>query len=120
MTPRTIPAGWPPRSTALTEAFNFTDLIAIIAIAEDKDIAGILDELEPVVSHLVVTANSSARSMAPAALGEVAATVFGPDRVTVADRLDDAIELAVALADEADAAAARAGQGKRECSSPVR
>jgi dihydrofolate synthase/folylpolyglutamate synthase len=29
--------------------------------------------------------------------------VFGPDRVRVADRLDDAIELAVALADEAAA-----------------
>jgi dihydrofolate synthase/folylpolyglutamate synthase len=38
-------------------------------------------------------------------LGEIAATVLGPDRVSVAERLDDAIELAVALADEADAAA---------------
>ena len=30
--------------------------------------------------------------------------IFGPDRVSVASRLDDAIELGVALADEADAA----------------
>jgi dihydrofolate synthase/folylpolyglutamate synthase len=36
--------------------------------------------------------------------------VFGPDRVTVAERLDDAIELGVALADEADAAAGGPGQ----------
>jgi dihydrofolate synthase / folylpolyglutamate synthase len=35
--------------------------------------------------------------------------VFGPDRVTVAERLDDAIELGVALADEADAAAGGPG-----------
>ncbi len=105
------PGGMAASVAALTEAFSFTDLIAIIAIAEDKDVAGILDELEPVAAHLVVTANSSARSMAPAALAEVAAAVFGPDRVTVADRLDDAIELGVALADEADAAA-EGGPGK--------
>ena len=30
--------------------------------------------------------------------------IFGPDRVSVASRLDDAIELGVALADEVDAA----------------
>jgi folylpolyglutamate synthase/dihydrofolate synthase len=105
------PGGMAASVAALTEAFSFTDLIAILAVAEDKDVTGILDELEPVVAHLVVTANSSPRSMAPAALGEVAATVLGPDRVTVADRLDDAIELAVALADEADAAA-EGGPGK--------
>ncbi|HTZ91167.1 MAG TPA: folylpolyglutamate synthase/dihydrofolate synthase family protein [Streptosporangiaceae bacterium] len=105
------PGGMAASVTALTEAFSFADLIAIVAVAEDKDVAGILDELEPVAAHLVVTANSSARSMAPGALAEVAATVFGPDRVTVADRLDDAIELGVALADEADAAA-EGGPGK--------
>jgi dihydrofolate synthase/folylpolyglutamate synthase len=42
--------------------------------------------------------------MDPAGLAEVAESVFGPDRVSVAKRLDDAIELAVTLADEADAA----------------
>jgi dihydrofolate synthase/folylpolyglutamate synthase len=105
------PGGMAASVAALTEAFSFTDLIAIIAVAEDKDVVGILDELEPIVAHLVVTANSSPRSMVPAALGEAAVTVFGPDRVTVADRLDDAIELGVALADEADAAA-EGGPGK--------
>jgi len=105
------PGGMAASVAALTEAFSFTDLVGIIAVAEDKDVSGILDELEPAVAHLVVTANSSPRSMVPAALGEIAATVLGPDRVTVADRLDDAIELAVALADEADAAA-EGGPGK--------
>jgi len=99
------PGGMAASIAALTEAFSFTDLIAIFAVSEDKDVAGILDELEPVVNHLVVTANSSSRSMSPPALGELAVTVFGADRVTVAGRLDDAIELGVTLADEADAAA---------------
>jgi dihydrofolate synthase/folylpolyglutamate synthase len=58
-----------------------------------------------VVSELVVTCNSSPRSMSPAKLAELAAAVFGPDRVLVAARLDDAIQVAVGLADDAAAAA---------------
>jgi dihydrofolate synthase/folylpolyglutamate synthase len=49
--------------------------------------------------------------MPAAALGALAATVFGPDRVTVAERLDDAIEIGVGLADDADAAG-EGGPGK--------
>jgi dihydrofolate synthase / folylpolyglutamate synthase len=100
------PGGMAASAAALTEAFSFTELIAIIAISADKDVAGILGELEPIASRLVVTVNSSVRSMDPAALAEVAAGIFGQDRVEVAARLDDAIELAVGLADDADAAAA--------------
>jgi folylpolyglutamate synthase/dihydrofolate synthase len=105
------PGGMAASVEALTEAFTFTDLVAIMAISEDKDVSGILDELEPVVAHLVVTTNSSTRSMPTAVLAEEARTVLGPDRVTVAERLDDAIEIGVALADEADAAG-EGGPGK--------
>jgi dihydrofolate synthase / folylpolyglutamate synthase len=98
------PGGMAASVEAMTEAFTFGELIAIVAIAADKDVAGVLDELEPIVSRVVVTSNSSARSMDPTALGELAAGIFGADRVTVAARLDDAIEMAVGLADEADAA----------------
>jgi len=99
------PGGMAASVAALEEAFTFTDLVAIVAISEDKDVSSVLDELEPIVSHLVATTNSSTRSLPAAALAEAAAAVFGPERVTVADRLDDAIEIGVALADEADAAA---------------
>jgi dihydrofolate synthase/folylpolyglutamate synthase len=105
------PGGMAASMAALTEAFTFTDLVAIIAVSEDKDVSGILDELEPVASHLVVTTNSSARSMRTATLAATATEIFGPDRVTVAERLDDAIELGVALADEADAVG-EGGPGK--------
>ncbi len=98
------PGGMAASMAALTESFSFTELIAIMAVAQDKDVAGILGELEPVASRLIVTANSSSRSMDPTALGEAAMEIFGPERVSVAARLDDAIELGVALADEADAA----------------
>ena len=97
------PAGMAATVAALTEAFTFTELIAVVAISEDKDVSGILDALEPVAAELVVTGNSSPRSADPAKLAEEASAVFGPDRVRVVPRLDDAIELGVALADEADA-----------------
>ncbi len=101
------PGGMAASVAALTEGFSFTDLVVIMAVSEDKDVPGILGELEPVAAHLVATTNSSARSMPAAALGAAAEAVLGSDRVTVVGRLDDAVELGVALADEADARAAR-------------
>jgi folylpolyglutamate synthase/dihydropteroate synthase len=97
------PAGMAATVAALSEAFTFNELLAIVAVSEDKDVPGILDELEPVVSELVVTGNSSPRSADPDKLAEMAAAIFGPDRVRAVPRLDDAIETAVALADEVDA-----------------
>ena len=47
-----------------------------------------------------MTGNSSPRSMPAGQLAELAGRSFGPDRVHAADRLDDAIEIAVGLADE--------------------
>ena len=95
------PAGMEAAVEAVTEAFTFAALIGVLAVSADKDIPGILDQLEPVVSELVVTRNSSDRSMEPDKLGELAASVFGPERVHIARRLDDALEMAVGLADDA-------------------
>jgi dihydrofolate synthase / folylpolyglutamate synthase len=97
------PGGMAASMAALSEAFALSDVTAILAVSADKDVTGILGELEPVVDRLVVTTNSSPRSMGVAELTELAADVFGPDRVMSAARLDDAIEIGVALADEADA-----------------
>jgi dihydrofolate synthase/folylpolyglutamate synthase len=103
------PAGMAATVAALAEAFAFTELIAIVAISEDKDASGILDALEPLASQLVVTSYSSPRSADAAKLAELASTVFGPDRVTAVAGLDDAIEAGVALADEADASSGADG-----------
>ena len=99
------PAGMAASMAALAEAFTFTDLVGILAVSEDKDVPAMLDQLEPAVSELVVTCNSSSRSMKTAKLAELAEAVLGPDRVRQAGRLDDAIEIAVGLADEAAATA---------------
>ncbi len=99
------PAGMAVTAAALTESFGPAEVIAVLAVSGDKDVVGILGELEPVAAAVVVTCNSSARSMPADELAKLAAGVFGPDRVHVAQRLDEAIEVAVGLADEAAATA---------------
>ena len=94
------PAGMAATIEALYESFRFNRLIGVLAVAADKDVTGMLEDLEPVLSDIVVTTNSLPRSMPAAELGALAAEIFGEDRVIVAERLDDAIEAAVALADE--------------------
>jgi dihydrofolate synthase / folylpolyglutamate synthase len=93
------PAGMAASMEALTEAFNFASLTCVLAVSADKDVPAILDQLEPVADNLVVTRNSSHRSMDVAKLAELAESVFGPDRVRAAGRLDEAIGIAVELAD---------------------
>ncbi len=94
------PAGMAATAAAVTEGFSFSRLVGVLAVSADKDVAGMLDELEPVLSDLVVTRNSADRSMPAEELAGLARDVFGADRVQVAARMDDAIEMAVALADE--------------------
>jgi dihydrofolate synthase / folylpolyglutamate synthase len=104
------PAGMAATVAALAEEFSFRRLVAVVAIFEDKDAAGILDLLEPVADAVVVTRNSGSRTMPVAQLAPVAAGIFGEERVTVAPELPDAIETAVALA-EADLADEMGGVG---------
>jgi dihydrofolate synthase / folylpolyglutamate synthase len=106
------PAGVAATVEALTESFNFHRIIGVVAVLADKDVAGVLDELEPVLSEIVVTTNSSPRALPADELAELARDIFGEDRVHVEPRLDGAIEVAVALADAADAELAGEGGGR--------
>ena len=95
------PAGMAATVAGLQESFIFRHLTGVFAASGDKDVAGMLAELEPLLDEIVVTRNSSERSMDPGETAELAAEIFGEERVRSAPRLDDAIETAVALADEA-------------------
>ncbi len=94
------PHGARALAAALTTEFRFTRLIAVVAAMRDKDVGGILAELEPVVAEIVVTANSSPRTMDPDELGALAVSVFGSGRVSVEPVLAEAIEQARELAEE--------------------
>ncbi|MEU6204689.1 folylpolyglutamate synthase/dihydrofolate synthase family protein [Micromonospora musae] len=94
------PHGMAATVTALQEEFAFSKLVAVVGVLGDKDAPALLELLEPVVDQLVVTGNSSPRAMPPQELAALAAEVFGPERVEVAEEMPDAIETAVALAEE--------------------
>ena len=84
---------------ALSDAFAFTHLVAVVAVLGDKDALAMLEVLEPAVAQLVVTQNGSPRAMPVDHLYSLATDVFGEDRVQVEDALDDALSTAVGLAD---------------------
>ncbi|MFI6785240.1 bifunctional folylpolyglutamate synthase/dihydrofolate synthase [Micromonospora sp. NPDC050276] len=94
------PHGMKATVTALQEEFAFSKLVAVIGVLADKDAESLLELLEPVVDHVVVTRNSSPRAMPTQELAALAAEIFGEERVDSAEEMPDAIELAVALAEE--------------------
>jgi dihydrofolate synthase/folylpolyglutamate synthase len=95
------PAGMAATVAGVQDSFTFSRLTGVFAASGDKDVPGMLAELEPLLTDIVVTRNSSERSMDPGETAELAAEIFGEDRVQSAPQLDDAIETAVTLADEA-------------------
>lgn len=94
------PHGMAATVTALQEEFAFSKLVAVVGVLADKDAEGLLELLEPVIDQLVVTRNSSPRAMPTDDLAALAAEIFGEERVSTAEEMPDAIELAVALAEE--------------------
>jgi dihydrofolate synthase / folylpolyglutamate synthase len=93
------PHGMAATVNALEEEFSFRHLVAVVAVLGDKDVSGLLDLLEPIAARIVVTQNSSPRSMPLNELAQIATDIFGEDRVTVAQTMPDAIEEAVVLAE---------------------
>src|SRR5260370_10092676 len=94
------PAGMAASVAAIADSFTFARLSGAFAATGDKDVPGILASLEPLLSDIVVTRNSSARSLDPDQIAELATEIFGEDRVQPAERLDAARETAVELADQ--------------------
>jgi len=93
------PHGMAATVSALGDAFSFTYLVAVVACLADKDARAMLEVLEPAVSAIVVTESSSPRRLPVEELRAIAEELFGDERVHVEDRLDDALDFAISLAD---------------------
>jgi len=96
------PHGAAALAHALEDSFDFTALVGVIGILADKDAAGFLAALEPVLDTVIITTPSSPRALSADDLATVAIDVFGEDRVVVEPELPDAIDRALALAEEQD------------------
>ena len=94
------PHGANALAAALSEEFDFRKLVGVIAILADKDARGILTALEPVLNEVVLTENSSARSMPVDDLAAIAKEIFGEERILIEAQLPTAVETAIELAED--------------------
>lgn len=96
------PHGAKALGAALDRDFDFARLIGVLSIFADKDATGILTALEPYLTEVVITQNSSPRALDAYDLAETARDIFGEERVHVADNLPGAYAQAVELAEDAE------------------
>lgn len=96
------PHGAKALGAALDRDFDFARLIGVLSIFADKDSIGILTALEPYLTEVVITQNSSPRALDAYDLAETARDIFGEERVHVADSLPGAYAQAVELAEDAE------------------
>lgn len=106
------PHGAQALAAAIERDFNFARLIGVLGILDDKDAVGVFTALEPVLSEVVITQNSSPRATDAYDLAETARDIFGEERVHVEEHLPSAYTLAVELAEEAlEAVGVQSGSG---------
>ncbi|MEU3275494.1 folylpolyglutamate synthase/dihydrofolate synthase family protein [Saccharomonospora sp. NPDC006951] len=96
------PHGAAALAATIDSEFAFRRLAAVVGVMRDKDARGILEVLEPVVSEIVVTSNTSERAMPVDELAALAVLVFGEERVTAEPSLESAIETAIGLVEQTD------------------
>ena len=94
------PHGARALAEAVQDSFTFGALVGVVGVLANKDAAGILQELEQVLTEIVICAPSSRRAMPARQLAEIAVEIFGDDRVIVADSVSDAIDRAATLAEQ--------------------
>lgn len=94
------PHGAAALAKALESFFTFDEVVLVFAALADKDAEGILREIAPHVTSIIVTTIDSDRATEPAKLADLAATVVGAENVVVIP--DSAVAVAAARARVAD------------------
>jgi dihydrofolate synthase/folylpolyglutamate synthase len=94
------PHGATALAAALEADFSFTRLVGVLAVMHDKDVRGVLEALSGSFDEVVVTVNSSPRCMPVDEIADLAREIFGEEKVHTAPRMDDALALAVDLAED--------------------
>ncbi|MCX6420571.1 MAG: bifunctional folylpolyglutamate synthase/dihydrofolate synthase [Actinobacteria bacterium] len=89
------PHGAAALTLTVSNEFDFSTIIAVVAPMGDKDVIGILEALEPIADRVVLSANSSPRAMDIAELERLGKQIFGHDRVTAIPTLSDAIRKSI-------------------------
>ena len=85
------PHGAKALTKSIQSEFDFQSIFGVVAVLEDKDAAGILRELEPIINRIVVTENKSERAMPKEELFSLAKEIFGEERTFMENDLQSAI-----------------------------
>ena len=96
------PGGAQVLAQTLEHDFTYQHWAGVYSSMADKDVEGVLAELEPVLEELVVTSMPTERAMDISELANIAIDVFCPDRVRVEPDLATAIDVAATLAEAGD------------------
>ena len=99
------PGGAAVLRRTLEDDFPFTDIVGVYSAMGDKDVEGVLSEMEPLLQAIVLTEMPGERAMKIDRLRQIAEDVFGPDRVLVAEDTASAIDQAVTASEQAGAPA---------------
>ena len=89
------PHGAQSLKRTISEEFDFDSIIGVIAPMGDKDVDGIIEELESVVNRVIVSKNSSHRAADLSELKASAQGIFGNERVTAIESLQEALVKAI-------------------------
>lgn len=79
---------------AMMGSFSFPRLICVVGILQEKDVIGIVEAIDPVVDHFVVTQSQSDRAISVSALADAVSAIAGPDRVDARPDIASALERA--------------------------
>ena len=89
------PHGAKALAETITNEFTFDEVIGVVASFADKDVRGIMKELEAIFNEVIVTTSSSPRAMKLSEIEKIAIEIFGKDRVTAIETLPAAIDQAI-------------------------
>ena len=93
------PHGAHALAASLTDSFTFASLVGVLGVLADKDAAGIVEALAPVLTDVVVTEPRSPRALPADELAVIVREVLGDDRVSVVPDLAEALDAAAAVAE---------------------
>ena len=103
------PAGAHTLGESISEAFDFERVVGVYSAMGDKDIEGVLGEVEPYLDSIVITQMPGPRAKPAEEIAQIAREVFGADRVDVQEDILEAIATAVNLGESGDESAPATG-----------
>lgn len=96
------PAGAAALRAGIEDAFGFQKVVGVFSAMGDKNVEGILAEMEPLLDAVVTLPMDGERAMEPVELAKIAGEVFGAEQTFAAPNLLDAVDRAVSLTEEGE------------------